>query len=1084
MKKVRTIGKYDVIRVLGVGGMGTVYQCIDPDLQRFVAVKVLNIRKNKDTMNALRLRFLREALTTAQLQHPSIPPVYEVGRDPDGQVYYVMKPIEGQPLQNILQKLKDDDPQTREEFDLFRLISILRDVCQAIQYAHTRGHIHRDLKPSNIFVGNYGEVYVIDWGLTKVIKETLKDECPNKFEKLKELFDLDQNIDCDKIDLTQTLLLDDVVRTGEFGLEGLPETQLLEDLLPTREIKIDEQTRTLLLDEAKRLKKTDVNSISIENIEKTLVLDEIVPANRASIEMSQTLTLQGKVLGTLSYMPPEQALGKIEMLGREVDIYSLGVILYEILTLELPISDTDFKTVIAQKVKGLIEAPEFRTTEREIPPELSAAAMQAMNPLPDDRFKSVKDFMNALEFWIEGKSQFRQVNKSNYDPEDFFTFPHTSKKTWLIQKDSITTQPLPADGNNYLLLKKELIGDVVFSANVIAYPLEEDGDRISEIVLILNATLPDNWDDFLDCYSIHIAANQNTRAFIAKHEVEVISNEYVMIEPRKRYLLVVERKGSSIKVSLNNQIILFYQENYPFTGMFFGFQNKGANILISDIKLKVQGMPSNVSAINVPEALMEEKCYEGAMKRFLAIAQGHKNRHLGAWACYRAGIASYLMNRSLKDALRIWLPLRKGPYALFEKLGKASLELENGRHLGAIGIINSMLSDNAPVPHLESVADIVFTQAQQWLRQKQKGEKEWKIIDGWVRLSLKFGQRLEKKESITPSILWRWMLLALTEYPKHLSDCILFLRKTFGKGQGAFAEILTTIDPLMTILKRSAAMSGHAFLVDKVMRLILHHDDNLGNLETLVRFYINSGHVDVAERISCHINALCKKHECIIPPVPISFTACLSWIRGNENARGLIELMINKSTEWAVPDGRLLLGLDYYKNREFQEARSCWREIINDNNAISFNRHLVAKGLLGELSPDPLEAGVPNRSDHRVLYCLFVGYRYFLDWKQTRNVHQQDMAVKLLKTALEIMRPSYDIYSATELFYLIPLEELGYYTEALKKPEPLTKEEDEWLEKLTVAASEMKPSGHHKFSSVHKYSSYRTNSKILSANEE
>lgn len=1072
MKTVRTIGKYEVIRVLGVGGMGTVYQCIDPDLQRFVAVKVLNIKKNREIMEALRLRFLREALTTAQLQHPGIPPVYEVGKDENGSLFYVMKPIEGQSLQNIILKLKENDSEISQEFDLYKLIGILRGICQTVLYAHNKGHIHRDLKPSNIFVGNYGEVYVIDWGLTKVIKDTLNENA-GKFSKLRELFEIDRELDCKNIDLTQTLVIDDVIRTQQFDMDKMTHTQMLEDLIETKEISLDKLLKSVRTQE---FGQTEINVDQV--LQKTVMMENMLPAGKAA-EMAQTLTMHGKVLGTLSYMPPEQALGRNELLGKEVDIYALGVILYEMLTLELPISDTDFKKVVNNKIKGLIEAPELRTSEREIPPELSAIAMQSMNPIPDERFNSLKDFISALDFWLEGKSQFRQVNNSLLSHDAFLFFPESSMPSWKIDKDSITTLPSQSEQGNYMFFNKELIGNAHINLDFIAAAGDEEKASFSEIVFVLNYKIPKKWDGYHNGYSIHLAANQNTRAFISKNDAEITSNEYIIIEPRKLYQLVIEKTGGSIKVSLNNQVILFYQENYSLSGMFFGFLNRGPDISYSHIKIKVQGMPNKVSALDVPEALMAEGCYRSAMNSFLAIAQGHKNRYLGAWSCYRAGIAAYYMTREPEESASIWKTLNKGPYAIFEILGKASIEIERGFHLEAISTIQSMFSENVPVPHLESVADIVFSQAQRWLRKKQKNEAEWKIIDGWARLCLIFGQRLEKKQSMTPSILWRWLLLALTEYPQYLSDCLIFLRSTFGKGKGAFAEVLTTIEPLVRILKRSAAMSDHAFIVVKVMRLIMHHDDNLGNLETLVRFYINSGHIDVAERISEHIKGLCEKYDCPIPPAPIAFLSCIAWVGNRKGARALIDLMINKSSEWAVADGRLLLGLDYYKAGNYEEARKCWSEIVNDRNAVSFNRHLIAKGLLGELSPDPLEAGVPNRSDHRVMYCTFVGYRFFLDWKFTGSQVHQDTAVKLLRNAVGIMRPSYDIYSATDVFCRVPLRELGYPLDSKAMPEPLSTEESEWLQKLTDAAFQMQPQESHKTTAIRKYSSYKTDTKAM-----
>jgi len=249
------------------------------------------------------------------------------------------------------------------------------------------------------------------------------------------------------------------------------------------------------------------------------------------------------------------------------------------------------------------------------------------------------------------------------------------------------------------------------------------------------------------------------------------------------------------------------------------------------------------------------------------------------------------------------------------------------------------------------------------------------------------------------------------------------------------------------------------------MRLLLNYDDNLGNLETLVRFYLNSGHVRMAEKISRHIYELCEKHECEIPPFPITLLACKAWISKDPEARMLIEAMISRSCEWGVPDGKLLLGLDSYRNGRKDEAEKCWEELTIDKTAISYNRHLAAKGLLGRLSPDPVKAGVPNRSDHRLLYCLFVGYKHFSDWESGGNKESFNTAAALFNTALKIMRPSYDIYSSNDIFLRIPMEKMKIAPHP-KAIEPLSKEELDWIENLTKAAFDSKPEEFHRSTST------------------
>lgn len=149
-----TGNRYEIVGALGQGGMGTVFLARDRELEREVALKVLRAAASTpDT--ALRLR--REARILAQLEHPGIVPVHDVGRLPDGRVYYVMKLVRGVRL--------DQYARAAVLTDLLRLF--LR-ICETIGFAHAQGVVHRDLKPGNIMVGAFGEVLVMDWGIAKV----------------------------------------------------------------------------------------------------------------------------------------------------------------------------------------------------------------------------------------------------------------------------------------------------------------------------------------------------------------------------------------------------------------------------------------------------------------------------------------------------------------------------------------------------------------------------------------------------------------------------------------------------------------------------------------------------------------------------------------------------------------------------------------------------------------------------------------------------------------------------------------------------------------------------------------------------
>src|SRR4051794_35094719 len=152
---VRNPERYQVINEHGRGGLGRVLRAHDRELGRDVAIKELIARGDLGEV-----RFLREALITARLEHPGIVPVHEAGRWPDGTPFYAMKLVAGRSLRDLLA----ERPAVDERIALLHHVIAVTD---AIAYAHGRNIIHRDLKPANVVIGDFGETVVIDWGLAK-----------------------------------------------------------------------------------------------------------------------------------------------------------------------------------------------------------------------------------------------------------------------------------------------------------------------------------------------------------------------------------------------------------------------------------------------------------------------------------------------------------------------------------------------------------------------------------------------------------------------------------------------------------------------------------------------------------------------------------------------------------------------------------------------------------------------------------------------------------------------------------------------------------------------------------------------------
>ena len=163
---------FEMLGILGQGGMGEIRLVLDKRLNRKLAMKVLHQDLLMDAAECS--RFLEEAQICAQLQHPNIVPVHEVGKLPDGRLYFTMKVVEGRRLTDVIRAVHRAVVDGRFEatadgWTFHRLIDVLHQICQAVAYAHSKGVLHRDLKPSNIMLGRFGEVLVLDWGIAKVL---------------------------------------------------------------------------------------------------------------------------------------------------------------------------------------------------------------------------------------------------------------------------------------------------------------------------------------------------------------------------------------------------------------------------------------------------------------------------------------------------------------------------------------------------------------------------------------------------------------------------------------------------------------------------------------------------------------------------------------------------------------------------------------------------------------------------------------------------------------------------------------------------------------------------------------------------
>lgn len=160
-----TSARFGELQWLAQGGLGAVYRAQDDMLHREVVLKFIHhhISESEEHRNVFR----REAEITSRLDHPGVVPVYGLGESYDGRIFYVMRYIQGETLDEAIARLHSQGSHHLNQSQLRKLLGHFVTVCQTIAYAHNRGIIHRDIKPSNIMLGKYGETLVVDWGLAQ-----------------------------------------------------------------------------------------------------------------------------------------------------------------------------------------------------------------------------------------------------------------------------------------------------------------------------------------------------------------------------------------------------------------------------------------------------------------------------------------------------------------------------------------------------------------------------------------------------------------------------------------------------------------------------------------------------------------------------------------------------------------------------------------------------------------------------------------------------------------------------------------------------------------------------------------------------
>ena len=626
------------------GGMKLILKTRDKDTARDVAMAVMiETGNSEDTV-----RFLEEARITANLEHPNIVPVHDIGINENGKPYFTMKLLGGETLTSIISKIKEGDKGYQKRYSLLRLLEIFLKICDGVAFAHSKGVLHLDLKPKNIQLGDFGEVLVLDWGLAR-IKES-----------------------------------DSGTGTGQE-----------------------------------------------------------VQGRSGSDQSSSFLMMDGVAIGTPGYMAPEQAAGKNTLKTERTDIFSLGAILYVILTLEKPLDGDNVQAILAKTMKAEIVRPSLRAPWRVIPKSLEAVTMKAMSKNPEDRYASVQDLKNEIEAFLGGyataaehagiarkihlrimrnkassvsilvlvlailsiagiwlNNKFKQYatwgNGIDITPEndkslDSEWFAHRIiASSWEVSEDGIS----PLKGTEFnIYYNTPVYGNIAIEFDV---SIDRDCDLSHRcefgIILCGDKRSDRRYDLMLGAYINSIATIQKEK----KDRYSVLFK----LEPGRTYHVRGEREGELLRLFCDGKLIVEYRDIFHFEGGYAGIYSHGTGKKFSNIKIFKKGVAQLVSPLSTGDELFRlAKASSGERRTenlraageiYTTIAESHPGEKLGNDAILRRAYVKSEQG-NYRSALGDVLELEKISDSYDQELLKMQLLVLCGEYSTAPAFFLSMI---------------------------------------------------------------------------------------------------------------------------------------------------------------------------------------------------------------------------------------------------------------------------------------------------------------------------------------------------------------------------------------------------------
>ncbi len=390
--------------------------------------------------------------------------------------------------------------------------------------------------------------------------------------------------------------------------------------------------------------------------------DDLVEIPQNSVHVTRPVTRPGKVVGTLAYLAPERADGKPA--SELTDLYALGVILFQILTLKMPFKRGDLETFQKQWRLEQIPDPIESAPDRDIPHALSQMALRALSIDPKHRYTSAAQMIADLESFIEGKPDWVAVQHLNIEKPEDWEF----QELIMLAKHMAIAQLTEMEWVNLMISKASFPGNTRLEATVKLHAGSQG------IGFLIGAADPSERKDLMEGFCLWIGAasvsDYRGGCRLFRNNIDVLNIPSVSLEPERSYEIRIEKNDNHLKLYIDGHLRLHYLSQTPLLGSQVGILRRDANLEITPLQMSLGSQNVMVSCLALPDALISYKEYGRALAEYRKIATSFPGRMEGREARYRAG-TTLVQAKLFDEALEEFGKLHGTAGAPLEYLGKS-----------------------------------------------------------------------------------------------------------------------------------------------------------------------------------------------------------------------------------------------------------------------------------------------------------------------------------------------------------------------------------------------------------------------------